>query len=135
MIHPDTELKFVSDEIGYGLFATRRIPRGTITWVRDDFDMAFTHAEVERMSPTYRAIVDKYTFIDARGLYLLCWDLARFVNHACDATCLSAGYDFEIAVRDIEAGEQITDDYGTLNLQHEFAIARADVEGSQKTDC
>jgi hypothetical protein len=29
VIHPDTELRFVSDEIGYGVFATALIPRGT----------------------------------------------------------------------------------------------------------
>jgi hypothetical protein len=38
MIHPDSELRFVSPSIGYGLFATRLIPRGTFTWVRDDLD-------------------------------------------------------------------------------------------------
>jgi hypothetical protein len=26
VIHPDTELRFVSDEIGYGVFATALIP-------------------------------------------------------------------------------------------------------------
>lgn len=33
---------------------------------------------------------------------------------------MSAGYDFEIAVRDIQAGEELTDDYGTLNLRENF---------------
>lgn len=35
MIHPDTELRFINPEIGYGVFATQFIPRGTITWVRE----------------------------------------------------------------------------------------------------
>ena len=38
MIHPDTELRYVNDAIGYGVFATRHIPCGTITWVRDHLD-------------------------------------------------------------------------------------------------
>jgi len=33
---------------------------------------------------------------------------------------LSAGDDFELAVRDIEAGEELTDDYGSLNLEWGF---------------
>jgi hypothetical protein len=51
---------------------------------------------------------------------VLCWDLARFINHSCDASCRSAGYDFELAVRDIHPGDELTDDYGSLNLEDDF---------------
>jgi hypothetical protein len=121
MIHPHTELRFISEEIGYGAVATRFIPRGTITWVRDAFDQKFTTAQVERMEPLYRDIVAKYCFVDAKGDFILCWDLARYVNHSCTPTCLSAGYDFELAIRDIHPGEELTDDYGSLNLEYDFA--------------
>jgi hypothetical protein len=120
MIHPHTELKFISEQIGYGVVATRLIPQGTVTWVRDDLDQKFKYKEVERLPPVLRQMVDKYTFIDARGDFVLCWDLARFVNHDCQANCLSAGYEFEIAVRDILPGEELTDDYGLLNLVESF---------------
>lgn len=120
MIHPNTELRFINDEIGYGVIATRLIPRGTITWVRDNLDQAFSPSEVGRMSRLYREILDKYSFVDPLGDLVLCWDIARFVNHSCRATCLSAGYDFELAIRDIHPGEELTDDYGTLNLNAEF---------------
>lgn len=120
VLHPDTELRFINDTIGYGVVATRPIPQGTVTWVRDRFDQQFTAAEVAAMPSPYRAVVDKYTFVDRHGLYVLCWDLARFLNHSCRATCLAAGYDFEVAVRDIAPGEELTDDYGTLNLDVPF---------------
>ena len=120
MIHPDTELRFISDEIGHGVVATRLIPRGTITWVRDDFDQTFSPADARRLTPVYRQILDKYSFADAAGDLVLCWDLARYVNHSCRPNCLSAGYDFELAVRDILPGEELTDDYGTLNLDADF---------------
>jgi hypothetical protein len=42
------------------------------------------------------------------------------MNHSCDATCLSAGYDFELAIRDIAPGDELTDDYGSLNLEYGF---------------
>lgn len=38
MIHPDTKLNFVSKSIGYGVFATKFISKGTITWVLDELD-------------------------------------------------------------------------------------------------
>lgn len=120
MIHVDTELRFVSPEIGYGVFATRVIPRGTITWVRDRLDQTLTAEAIERLPPVYHDIVLKYSFVDARGRFVLCWDHARYMNHSCDPTCLSAGYDFEIAIRDIAAGEELTDDYGSLNLDYAF---------------
>ena len=33
MIHPHSELRFFSPEVGWGVYATRFIPKGTITWV------------------------------------------------------------------------------------------------------
>jgi len=120
MIHPHTELRFVDPKIGHGVFATRFIPRGTITWVRDRLDQAFTPDGVVQLPAIYHDVVLKYSFIDARGQFVLCWDHARFVNHSCDPTCRSAGYDFEVAVRDIAPGEELTDDYGSLNLEYDF---------------
>ncbi|MGV3774285.1 MAG: SET domain-containing protein [Verrucomicrobiales bacterium] len=123
MIYPATELRFVNDVIGFGVFATRFIPKGTITWVRDELDQSFSPDQVEKMAPLFRQTIDKYSFVDARGNYVLCWDHSRFFNHSCDANCLSAGYDFEVAVRDIFPGEELTDDYGTLNIREPFKCA------------
>ena len=120
MIHPHTELRFINEKIGYGVVATQLIPRGTITWVRDEFDQAFSALHIASMAPLYRALAAKYCFVDAKGDYILRWDLARYVNHSCDPACCSAGYDFELAVRDIHPGEELTDDYGSLNLAYEF---------------
>jgi uncharacterized protein len=123
MIHPDTELRYVNDIIGYGVFATRHIPRGTITWVRDEFDQAFSADQVLDMRDPYKQILGRYGYIDRHGDTVLCWDHARFMNHSCDASCLSAGYDFEVAVRDLVPGDELTDDYGTLNLEASFECA------------
>jgi hypothetical protein len=123
MIHPDTELRFVNDQIGYGVFATRDIPRGTITWARDELDQSYSPDQIARMPEPYQQILGKYAYTDRHGKLILCWDLARFMNHSCEATCLSAGYDFEIAIRDVRAGEELTDDYGTLNLESSFPCA------------
>jgi hypothetical protein len=123
MIHPATELRFVDERVGYGVFATRDIPRGTITWVRDNLDQVFSNEQFRQMREPYQQILDTYSYTDRHGKRVLCWDHARFMNHSCEATCLSAGYDFEIAVRSVRAGEELTDDYGMLNLESGFNCA------------
>ncbi len=120
LLTPHVELRYIDDSIGFGTFATRFIPRGTITWVRDAFDQAFSPAAIRAMDPLHRSILDKYSYLDRSGDAILCWDHARFMNHSCQATCLAAGFDFEIAVRDILEGEEVTDDYATLNLETAF---------------
>lgn len=120
MLHPDTELRLINETIGFGVVATRLIPRGTITWVRDRLDQTLSADQVKALPAGYWDIVLKYSFIDGRGDFVLCWDLARYVNHSCAPSCRSAGYDFEIAVRDIHPGEELTDDYGSLNLEYDF---------------
>lgn len=74
MIHPHTELRYIDDEIGYGVFATRFMPRGTITWTLDAFDHVFTPAQVAAMAPAYQEIVANYSYINAAGNFVLCWE-------------------------------------------------------------
>jgi hypothetical protein len=120
MVHPDTELRFISSEIGFGVVATRFIPKGTITWVQDELDQVIPPERVHSLGTIYSKVLCKYSYLNARGEYVLCWDLARYINHSCDPSCLSAGYNFEIAVRDIHPGDELTDDYATLNLDGSF---------------
>jgi hypothetical protein len=120
MVHPDSELRYINDEIGYGVVATRLIPRGTITWVGDMFDQSFSPAQIQQIQPMLKPLFEKYSWVNGSGQAILCWDHARFINHCCEASCLSAGFNFEIAVRDIHPGEELTDDYGTLNPSEPF---------------
>ena len=116
MLHPHTELRYIGPEVGSGVFATENIPMGTISWVQDPLDQVIdlnTHPEYK----DYPDYLERYSFRNALGQYVLCWDRARFVNHNCEANCLSPGLDFEICIRDIEKGEQLTNDYGSLNLE------------------
>jgi hypothetical protein len=120
MMHPSTELLFVNDAIGYGVFATERIPRGTITWAKCALDRVLSRSEVTALGPAYRGVIDKYAFLDGRGDYVLCWDLGRFMNHSCAPAVLSAGFDIDVAVRDILPGEELTCEYALLNLEEEM---------------
>jgi hypothetical protein len=120
MIHPKTELKFISNEIGYGVVATEFIPAGTITWVLDKLDREFTPMQIESLDQIYKDLLDTYTYRNSNGNFVLCWDNGRYVNHSFNSNCLTTAYDFEIAIRDIHPGEQLTDDYGYLNIPKPF---------------
>ena len=89
MIHPKTEIKFISDDIGYGVVATKFIPAGTITWVLDKLDREFTPEEVNSFEPFYKNIIDTYSFRNNKGNLVLCWDNGRFVNHSFNSNCLT----------------------------------------------
>lgn len=116
MIHPDTELRKVNETIGYGVFATHLIPKGTILYVKDVMEIEVGPDQFEEMDPQYQAIIDWFSYIDERGVRIVSWDIAKYVNHHCDCNSISTGYGFEIATRDIAAGEEITDEYGLFNL-------------------
>ncbi|MBK8927136.1 MAG: SET domain-containing protein [Crocinitomicaceae bacterium] len=120
MIHPDTELRFISPEVGYGVVAKKFIPKGTITWAMDKLDREITPDEAVKMGPAYLEIIDTYCYRNNKGNFILCWDNARFVNHSFNSNCLTTAYEFEIAIRDIQPGEQLTDDYGYLNISEPF---------------
>lgn len=120
MIHPDTEVRFINNVVGYGVVAKKFIPKGTITWVQDDLDIVFTAEKIKGISPLMQNYLETYCFLNGRGEKILCWDIAKYVNHSFNSNCMTTAYDFEIAVRDIHPGEQLTDDYGYLNIGEPF---------------
>lgn len=116
MIHPHTELRIISPRVGYGVFATQRIPKGTITYIKDQMELVVKPGDFRLSDKKYFDIIEKYSYINNKGHRIVSWDLSKYVNHSCNANSISTGYDFEIALRDIEAGEQLTDEYGIFNL-------------------
>ena len=42
MLHPNTEVRRIDSEIGFGVFASGFIPKGTVTWGRDELEIAVT---------------------------------------------------------------------------------------------
>lgn len=120
MLHPHTEMRFISEAIGGGVFATRDIPAGAIVFVRDNFDKVFTPAQFAALEGEYREIANLYSYRAADGHRVMGWDLSKYVNHSCAANVIATGYGFELAIRDIRAGDQITDDYGLFNVCEEL---------------
>jgi uncharacterized protein len=101
---------------GFGVFALRRIPRGTR--VIEYLGERISHEEADRRyehksagdNHTFLFIADETTVIDAG----VGGNEARFVNHACDPNCESVierARVFIDAVRAIAPGEELTYDY------------------------
>ena len=117
MIHPHAELAMVSPDIGLGLVARQRIPRGTLTWVHDPLDQVLPADFVARLSPLHAHLTVRFAYRDQRGDYVLPWDDTRFMNHSCQHNCALTPFGFEIAIVDILPGEQLSNDYAMLNLE------------------
>jgi SET domain-containing protein len=103
---------------GIGLFATENIKAGTVTWrFMPGFDLLFTGEQIVALPEPARAELINHTYVDpATGRHVLCLDNARFMNHADDPNTRGVhlagaieGYD--LATRDINAGEELTCDY------------------------
>jgi hypothetical protein len=115
MIHPDTHIHYLGAEIGHGVFATRPIPCGSIVYVQDALDIVITQHDSRLEDPRCTNTIARFSYLDENGNRVISWDVGRYVNHCCQANTLSTGWGFELAVRDIAAGEQITDDYRLYN--------------------
>lgn len=101
---------------GKGVFAAKRIPKGTrvIEYLGD----RVTHAEADQRydghdpndNHTFLFIVDSKTVIDAG----VGGNAARFINHSCDGNCESVIEDRRVFIettRVIEKGEELGYDY------------------------
>ena len=129
MIHPDTDLRFINHNKGRGVFATKPIPKGTLTYVSDLLEIEILPDDPRLKDPKYKEIIETYSFIDRNGTRIISWDNAKYVNHCCHCNTMSTGYGFEIAIRDIAAGEEITDEYGMFNFKYDMEIE------CEKTPC
>jgi len=123
MLHPDTELKFINTEIGYGVFATQFIPRGTITWVLDDLDLRIPATNIRTLPKLLQKQMECYAYINRYGQYILCWDFSKYMNHSCSSNSWNVGDTLQVAVRNIHIGEQLTCEYGIMNSMEEMTCS------------
>ena len=105
---------------GMGIFASQLIRGNTRIWqFTPGFDLDLDPSALEQQPNHFRATMLHYGYIDhRRNRFILCCDDYRFINHSnapnvrVDPTQDFYGVDF--AARDIEAGEELTVDYGIV---------------------
>lgn len=118
MLIPWTTVRTVDERVGLGVFARRDIPAGTVIWVEDSLDIRIPAATVRNLRGPMRDAVYHSAYLPhGADYYLLCWDGTKYFNHSCDPNCLSVSPAIEIAVKDVAAGEQLTNDYAYFGLE------------------
>jgi SET domain-containing protein len=101
---------------GYGVFALRRIRKGTV--VTEYIGDRISHAEADTRYE-HKAADDNHTFlftVDARTVIDggIGGNDARYINHGCDPNCESSTEDRRVfieAIRTIQKGEELAYDY------------------------
>lgn len=96
---------------GTGVFTPHFIPRGTTLW---DFtpgvDWEITVKEMSAFPEPFQSRLREWSYLDERGLYVLCGDSAKFMNHSFEPNCDDSG-GVTTSLRDIVPGEELTCDY------------------------
>ena len=108
---------------GFGIFAPENIPARKLVWeFSPEFDVEFEPDQLALFPLPAREFILHYGNLTEpsgrsklKGVYLLCGDNARFMNHSNHPN-ISAGTDQNCALRDIIAGEELTCDYREFDL-------------------
>jgi len=97
---------------GTGLFAREPIQAGALIWRLDhSVDRAVTQAELDGWPAEEQERLRNFIYIDVvTGLYVLCGDDARYMNHADMPNTRTVGTQ-TFVTRDISPGEELTCDY------------------------
>lgn len=105
---------------GWGIFAVDPIPVETPVWrFTPGFDLDLDPKRLDEQPPGFRQVLLHYGYVDPRlNRFILCCDDYRFLNHSeTPNLCVEMGtdrYGIDVAARAIDAGEELTIDYGTV---------------------
>jgi SET domain-containing protein len=100
---------------GKGLFTTQFIPKGTIVWEFDlGNDFSFTENQTQLLPKNSRIFSREYGWKE-KGITYFCADDARYINHSLNNNLEVIHIDVYVlkANRDIEIGEELTENYLT----------------------
>ena len=90
---------------GKGVFAIRRFQPGE-TVVKWDMSHPLTDAELKALPEHDLAYVTRCS-----GTFILMQPPAKFVNHSCDPNTRATDDGRDVAIREIQPGDEITSDY------------------------
>jgi len=97
---------------GVGLFAATRLPAGAKIWeYTEGVDWRIKPEEFEAFPEPYRGRLRHYVFQEDSGLFVLCGDNAKYMNHDDEPNCTDRDPTFTMTLRPIKAGEELTCDY------------------------
>ena len=102
---------------GTGVFTAVPIPAGTVIWVfAPPIDWEIRPEEMETIPEPFQSRFRHFCYLDERGVYVLCGDNARFMNHSFTPNCDDSGV-ATVAALDIGPNEELTCDYRSFDLE------------------
>jgi SET domain-containing protein len=108
---------------GLGVFAAEYIHAGSLVWTfAAGIDVLFEQEQVHTLSLAAQEYLNKYAYLDCRvRKYVICGDDARFINHSSSPNLIgiypqSNPYGIDVALRDIQVGEELTSDYSSFDI-------------------
>lgn len=108
---------------GLGVFVVEAVPAGTPIWrFEPGFDRELAPEVVRALPPPAREFVEWYGYRrPADGVWILSGDHACFMNHAHPPNTGTPpdrpGASWTVALRDLEAGEELTCDYFAFDAE------------------
>ncbi|MDO9035173.1 MAG: SET domain-containing protein-lysine N-methyltransferase [Methanoregula sp.] len=98
---------------GKGLYARQRVPKGTIICFESAGYRVIPAEEYETMSESAK----EHVYRRDDGTYIAPSDDSKYFNHSCDANVLDSRLGFDIVVKDIQKGKEVTYDYRAFSFK------------------
>ncbi len=103
---------------GMGLFAATHLPAGCVIWeYTEGIDWRIEPAELSLFPEPYQSRLRHYLYQEDSGVYVLCGDNAKYMNHSDDPNCDDPEGAHTVTSRVIQAGEELTCDYRSFDLE------------------
>jgi hypothetical protein len=103
---------------GIGVFLLEDVRKDQLIWRFDSrIDRVFADSELREMPEQLRDFMAVYsTYQEQSGLWVLCGDNGRHLNHSDDPNTISMGVAFgdDIAAGNLPAGTEITTNYNMI---------------------
>lgn len=117
---------------GIGLFADQFIPKGTIVWeFTPILDIELSEETLNCLPEKAIKYYKKHWYRSPKtGNCVLCFDDTKYINHSENPNCADVdgfiGEAPDVALRDIQIGEEITLDYRIIDADWEYKMNRKD---------
>lgn len=103
---------------GVGLFAATDLPANSVIWeYSEGVDWKISPSELILFPEPFQSRLRHYLYQEDSGVYVLCGDNAKYMNHSEQPNCDDTGGEYTVTTRAIKAGEELTCDYRLFDLE------------------
>lgn len=97
---------------GVGLFSAIDLACDSVVWeFTEGVDWRISPSELILFPEPFQSRLRHYLYQEDSGLYVLCGDNAKYMNHSDEPNCDDSGGEFTTVCRPIKAGDELTCDY------------------------